>query len=81
MKVIKDPKTTWSAQVTCPQCKAVLEIDDKDVYMTVLGSGMDDFNHASYYVVDCAVCKRFIELDETKLPEWVRRERKDAKKP
>jgi hypothetical protein len=81
VKIIKDPKTEWSIQISCGQCSAVLEIVDTDVYVATLGSGMDDFNHADYYIVDCAICKRFIELDPARLPEWVRRERKTSRSP
>ena len=80
MKVIKNPKEAWSAQISCGQCSALLEIVDTDIYVAELGSGMDDFNRANCYVVDCAVCKRFIELNPAKLPEWVRRERKTARR-
>jgi hypothetical protein len=80
VKIIKDPKSAWTIQISCRQCSALLEIVDTDVYMAELGSGMDDFNSANCYVVDCAVCKHFIELDPAKLPEWVRRERKDARR-
>jgi hypothetical protein len=81
MKIIKDPKAAWSIQISCRQCSALLEIVDTDVYVASLGSGMDDFNRADCYVVNCAVCKRFIELDPAKLPEWVRRERKETRSP
>ena len=82
MKVIRDPKAAgWKAQISCGECFAVLEVVASDVYVALLGSGMDDFNQSNCYVVDCGVCGHFIELNYSTLPEWVRRERKDARKP
>lgn len=72
MKVIKNNKA-WARAVTCVACSSILEIESTDVYATV-----DDSNHARYFVVDCPVCLRFVELDERTLPEWVRRERANA---
>lgn len=38
MKILKDPKTAWSIQISCGRCSALLEIVDTDVYMAELGS-------------------------------------------
>lgn len=80
MRVIHDPKTTWKAERACPQCKAVLEIEAADIFYVELGSGLDNQSDW-YYVVRCPICQKRIELDRATLPEWIQRERKEAREP
>ena len=82
MKVIKDGRNRdWKGTLDCDRCKSHLEIVATDIYRVVMGSGMDDFNHRPYFVVDCGACQKTLELDEAALPEWIQHERKDSKRP
>lgn len=82
MRIIKegnwvDPDT-WKAEVNCPHCRAVLEVETHDLeYHPPGGAQWDPWPEK--FTVTCASCKGGIKLDRERLPPSVRRARGASK--
>lgn len=60
MKIIKNAMTT-PIEITCPECKSVLEYTYKDIERREESSVFGLYSSITRYIV-CPVCKRDIDL-------------------
>lgn len=94
MKVIKNGTgENWTLQVKCEhtpdkygleydkgkeRCGSILEIDKSDVYYREFYKYPDI--EGKDYVIKCPVCGSCIQLDEEKIPEYIKSQAKDYTK-
>lgn len=78
MKVTDDRTKTWKAELTCRDCKSVLEIEAGDVVIGEFGGNYAEHGDLKPYVT-CPVCKAD---NAVPVPGWVRRQAEErSKKP